>query len=112
MSSLYFGLTIAADPYNLQIPILTKFRGRMQMSSHHHHHHHHDESHSELPFEEKLAKILDHWIKHNEDHAQNYKKWAQEAKTKGLTEAGELLLEAADISLGINQKLEKALTLF
>jgi len=80
----------------------------MQMTSHHHHSH--DESQSELPFEEKLKKILDHWIKHNEDHAQNYKKWAEDAKTKGLTEAGELLIEAADMSLRINEKFEQALS--
>ena len=75
-----------------------------------HHHHSHDESESELPFEEKLIKILDHWIKHNEDHALNYKKWAEDAKTKGLTEAGELLIEAADISLKITEKFEQALS--
>jgi hypothetical protein len=80
----------------------------MQMTSHHHHSH--DESPSEMPFEEKLKKILYHWIKHNEDHAQNYKKWAEDAKSKGLNKAGELLIEAADMSLKINQKFEEALT--
>ena len=80
----------------------------MQMTSHHHHSH--DESNSEMAFEEKLIKILDHWIKHNEDHAQNYKKWAEDAKSKGLTEAGELLIEAAGMSLAINAKFEQALS--
>ena len=75
-----------------------------------HHHHVYDESPSEMPFEEKLRKILDHWIKHNEDHAQNYQKWAEDAKSKGFNEAGELLIEAADMSLKINQKFEEALT--
>ena len=74
------------------------------------HHHSHDESPGELPFEEKLKKILDHWIKHNEDHAQNYRKWAEEANTKGFRKASELLIEAADMSLEINEKFEQAIS--
>jgi hypothetical protein len=49
------------------------------MSNDHHHHHDHD-SHSEMPFDEKLLKLLNHWIKHNEDHALNYRNWAEKAK--------------------------------
>lgn len=78
------------------------------MSSHHHHGH--DDSPGEMPFEEKLKKILDHWIKHNEDHAQNYRKWAEDAKTHGLTQAAEQLIDAADMSLKINQKFEEAIS--
>ena len=73
-----------------------------------HHHHSHDESPGEMPFEEKLKKILDHWIKHNEDHAQNYKKWAEDATAKGFNKAAELLIEAADMSLKINDTFTAA----
>ena len=42
------------------------------MSNDQHHHHNHD-SHGEMPFDEKLSKMVHHWIKHNEDHALNYR---------------------------------------
>ena len=74
-----------------------------------HHHHHEQESHGELSFDEKIVKILSHWIKHNEDHASNYRNWAEKAKANGKAEAGVLLEEAADMSLAINDLFEKAL---
>jgi hypothetical protein len=78
------------------------------MSTDHHHHHDH-ESQSGMPFNEKLLKMLDHWIKHNVDHAVNYRNWAEKAKTKGEDEAGRLLEEAAEMSIAVNDKFEKAL---
>ena len=80
------------------------------MSENHHHHHDHD-SHGELSFDEKMAKMLDHWIKHNQDHALNYRNWAEKAKANGKDDAGVLLGEAADMSLAINAKFEAALAL-
>jgi len=77
------------------------------MSTDHHHHDH--EAHDEMPFDEKLLKLLDHWIKHNEDHALNYRKWAEKAKANGISNAAGLLEEVADMSLTINEKLEAAL---
>jgi hypothetical protein len=72
-------------------------------------HHHDHEPHNEMPFNEKLMKMLAHWIKHNEDHAVNYRNWAEKAKAKGHGEAGRLLEEAAEISIAVNDKFEKAL---
>ena len=80
------------------------------MSENHHHHHDHD-SHGELSFDEKMAKMLDHWIKHNQDHALNYRNWAEKAKANGKDDAGVLLGEAADMSLAINAKFEAALAI-
>ena len=77
------------------------------MTDDHHHHHHHD-SHGELSFDEKIEKMLSHWIKHNEDHASNYRNWAEKAKANGKDKAGILLEEAADMSLAINEKFEAA----
>ena len=74
-----------------------------------HHHHDHD-SHEELSFEEKLIKLLSHWIKHNEDHALNYRNWAEKAKTNGKGQTAGLLEEAAELSLVVNDKFEAALT--
>ncbi len=73
-----------------------------------HHHHDHD-SHGELSFDEKMTKMLDHWIKHNQDHALNYRNWAEKAKANAKDDAGVLLEEAADMSLAINDLFKKAL---
>jgi len=78
------------------------------MTDDHHHHHHHHDSHGELSFDEKIEKMLSHWIKHNEDHASNYRNWAEKAKANGKDKAGILLEEAADMSLAINEKFEAA----
>jgi len=77
------------------------------MSTDHHHHDH--DSHDEIPFDEKLMKLLTHWIKHNEDHALNYRNWAEKAKANGRNEAALLLEEAAEMSLTINEKFAAAL---
>jgi hypothetical protein len=67
------------------------------------------DSHSDLPFDEKLLKLLNHWIKHNEDHALNYRNWVEKAKAKGKDETGLPIEEAAEMSLAINEKFEAAL---
>jgi hypothetical protein len=79
------------------------------MSTDHHHHNH--DSHEEMPFDDKLIKLLNHWIKHNEDHALNYRNWAEKAKANDKGHAAELLEEAADMSLTINEKFEAALAI-
>jgi hypothetical protein len=78
------------------------------MSTDHHHHDH--DSHEEIPFDDKLVKIISHWIKHNEDHALNYRNWAEKAKTNGHGQVAGLLEEAAEMSLTINEKFETALS--
>ena len=77
---------------------------------HHDHHHHHHDTRVELSFDEKIEKMLSHWIKHNQDHASNYRNWAEKAKANGKDRAGLLLEEAADMALAINEKFEAALT--
>ncbi len=72
------------------------------------HHHDHD-PHDEIPFDEKLTKLFSHWIKHNDDHALNYRNWAEKAKANGKSQIACLLEEAADMSLKINAKFEMAL---
>ena len=75
-----------------------------------HHHHDHD-SHGELSFDEKIEKMLSHWIKHNENHALNYRNWAEKAKANGKDDAGVLLEAAAEMSLAINEKFTAAAAL-
>lgn len=76
----------------------------------HHHNGHHHESHEakELTFTEKAAKLLDHWRRHNEDHAGNYHRWADEFRHHQLSEAATLLESAAELTRQINQILEEA----
>ena len=41
------------------------------------HYEHNHETHHTLTFDEKLVKLLEHWIKHNNDHAENYRNLAK-----------------------------------
>jgi len=80
------------------------------MSNDHHDHHDHDFN-NEMPFEEYFLKTLNHWINRNQDHALNYRNWAEKAKTNGQKEAGALLEAAAEMSLAVNKRFHKALAL-
>jgi len=75
---------------------------------HHHHGHHDHEVKSELSFDEKLIKLLEHWLKHNEDHAGNYKDWAEKARQNQLDAVGALLDDVCDLTAVINAKIESA----
>lgn len=79
--------------------------------SHHHdnHNHHSHDSSSELSFDEKMVKLLEHWIKHNIDHSETYKDWANKVKEKDMVKVNLLLKEAADITLKINNIFGEAL---
>lgn len=82
--------------------------------SHHdhddHHHHHHDHQQPvELSFDRKLAKLLEHWIRHNQDHARTYSDWATKAAAESKGEVSVLLNEAVSLTLDLNRRFEKAL---
>lgn len=86
--------------------------------SHHHEHdhghhgndHHHGHAHRQvnLSFPEKLAKLLDHWIQHNDHHAEDYRKWARDAKENGQAAVADLLLSAADLTDTISDRFREA----
>jgi hypothetical protein len=82
-------------------------------STHHEHPHHHDHSTRaggrEPAADQKLAMILEHWIKHNESHVSAYREWAQKAAELSLHDAGARIDEAADLTLAANRKFEEAL---
>jgi rubrerythrin len=79
----------------------------MTHHDHHDHHHHHDVK-SDLSFQEKLIKLLDHWIKHNHDHADTYQSWAQQAKENGMTDVAALIEEVHALTLQIDDKFKQA----
>ena len=80
------------------------------MPQHHdkNHHHHHEvqpqSSSKTLSPEEKLAKLLDHWVRHNEDHAQTYRDWGGQAKEIKLEKVAQLLEEAAQMTEQISER--------
>ena len=86
--------------------------------SHHNHNHDHDHDHdhdhnhhphdTEMTFEEKIVKLLEHWIKHNDDHAQTYRGWADQVTQNHLEAVGAIIEEAAEMNLEINKKFEQA----
>ena len=81
--------------------------------SHHDHQHprgHHGNSPAELSFDEKLIKLLEHWIRHNQEHAKTYGDWAEKAAADSKGEVSILLNEAVSLSMDLNRKFEKALT--
>ena len=80
--------------------------------SHHDHRHpsgHHDHPSTELSFDEKLIKLLEHWIRHNQEHAKTYGDWAEKAAAGSKGEVSILLNEAVSLSMDLNRKFEKAL---
>ena len=77
---------------------------------HHHTHHHHDhEENRELTFPEKLTRLFEHWIDHNESHKATYLSWAEKAAEHDMPEAAADLKEAGALSGKINEKIKKAL---
>lgn len=74
----------------------------------HDHHHGHAHSHTPLSFSEKLVKLLDHWIQHNDHHAEDYRTWAQAAREKGQPAVAELLESAAELTGTISERFRVA----
>jgi hypothetical protein len=78
--------------------------------NHHHHHEHEDaEFKSALSDREKLGRLLEYWIKHNEEHVSSYIEWSQKAIALEINEVAELLKEAANTALSVNTLFQEAL---
>ncbi|HCX90635.1 MAG: hypothetical protein COW04_11780 [Deltaproteobacteria bacterium CG12_big_fil_rev_8_21_14_0_65_43_10] len=56
----------------------------------------------------KLAVLLNHWIKHNEDHVKEYREWAEKVYKQGLKEVAHNLKTAADLILQSNERFIEA----
>jgi len=57
---------------------------------------------------ERVKKKLEHWIEHNKEHAESFRKAAREADEIGLVEVGKRLREAAKSMEEISALLEEA----
>lgn len=81
-----------------------------QHDHHDHDHHHHDEAAGQtLSFEDKLVKIFEHWVRHNESHAETYVEWSRKAKAQGLEGIAALLDDISQISDRLTDKLKAGL---
>jgi rubrerythrin len=77
------------------------------------HHHHHEDNSAELKGalseREKLGRLLEYWIKHNEEHANTYLEWSKKATADGLEDVAEILNDAANTALSLNARFKEAL---
>lgn len=74
----------------------------------HDHGHDHQPGHRSLSFADKLIKLLDHWIQHNDHHAEDYRKWAGEARENGQAPVADQLDAAADLTDAISARFRDA----
>ena len=56
-----------------------------------------------------MIKLLEHWIRHNEDHAESYRDWAQKARANGMATVGGRLEEVAKLNGSITGKFKEIL---
>ena len=78
------------------------------MSHHHDHRHGRSHPHTPLSFLDKLVKLLDHWVQHNDHHAEDYRKWARNAREHRQTTVAELLDSAAELTDTISDRFREA----
>ena len=57
----------------------------------------------------RLQRLLPHWIEHNEEHAEEFRKWAERAREAGEIHVADHLLAAARMLAQANEALEGAL---
>lgn len=62
--------------------------------------------------EERLKRLIMHWIEHNEEHKARFEGSAREAKAMGLEAVAEALGLAAGKASEVSQQLRKALEAF
>ncbi len=62
-----------------------------------------------MDFKEKAQIRLQHWLSHNEDHARDYRRFADELEAAGLAASGQAVREMADCTEKGNACLRAAL---
>ena len=72
------------------------------------HDHPHGSPHTEMPFHEKALKLIEHWMKHNEAHSVEYRRWAATFRQHAMDEAADALESAAEQNEHINLILTRA----
>ncbi|HEY49537.1 MAG TPA: hypothetical protein G4O13_05785 [Dehalococcoidia bacterium] len=59
--------------------------------------------------EDKLKVLLDYWIKHNSEHGEEFREWAEKARSMGKASVHDQLLSAAGEMEKVNESLASAL---
>jgi cobalt/nickel transport system ATP-binding protein len=90
---------------NLELPLSFQRRSLINpetggaMHDHHKHPHHHHPQEQSASMEDlnKLLVMLNHWVEHDESHAESYREWAEKATNAGEEEiAKEIHLAISD----------------
>jgi hypothetical protein len=80
-----------------------------------HHHPHESEyregSEGKPSMRDKLVKMVEFWVHHNQEHAHSYYDWAGRARMMGLKEVGDILEKLSGEALLPNRSLEEVLAL-
>jgi len=63
----------------------------------------------ERDYRARLQILLDHWIKHNREHAEEFLEWAERAKGFGQGAVHDEIVEAAQRIGKVNESLSAAL---
>ncbi|RLA84594.1 MAG: hypothetical protein DRG31_04745 [Deltaproteobacteria bacterium] len=58
---------------------------------------------------ERLRVMIEHWIRHNESHFEEYRRWAEVARALGLEGVDRKIQEAVDRIREANRFFEEAL---
>ena len=58
---------------------------------------------------EKLGILLNHWVEHNREHGEEFRKWAEKAHSLGKVAVYSNIMEAANQMDNVNEPLLKAL---
>ena len=58
---------------------------------------------------EKLRVLLDYWIKHNEEHGEEFREWAEKAGGAGRAGVRDDLTQACEGMNSVNDLLRRAL---
>jgi len=58
---------------------------------------------------EKLKVLLNHWIEHNIEHAQEFTEWAKKAKSVGQAAVHDEIMQAVQDMKSVNEHLLKAI---
>ena len=79
------------------------------MNYHHHHEDTHIGNHDTSSEKEKLGKLFQYWIKHNENHAKTYLEWSNKADLEGLKDVVSCLKKASELTISINKLFNEAM---
>ena len=71
-------------------------------------HDHGDHSHGENEDLRKLLAMLDHWIEHDDSHAESYREWAAKASAAGEEEIAREIHLAVETGTAVQGHLKRA----